>query len=118
MSSDEAIKRATKRPDRLLIGSAGLLALMTSSCCILPMLLLVMGLGGSWIAVFGKVAATSLIVLGMSTAIVALAWFLAYRNHALSQLKSWLAGSTALIIIAWIIVYNETRINDFLITLM
>ncbi|WP_298816848.1 hypothetical protein [uncultured Roseibium sp.] len=82
------------------------------------MVMMLVGLGGSWLAVFGKIAATSYYVLGFSTLVLLVAWYSTSRNGSTSKLKWWLAGSTALTVSAWIIVFNETRINDFLITLM
>ena len=93
-------------------------ALGVATCCILPMAMMLLGLGGSWLAVFGAIAAASYYVLGLSTLLLLAAWYLANRNSSTSNLKWWLAGSTALTAGAWVIVFNETRINDFLITLM
>ena len=93
-------------------------ALGVATCCVLPMTMMLLGLGGSWLAIFGTIAAASFYVLGLSTLIVLAAWFVTYRKGSLSQLKWWLAGSTTLTAVAWVIVFNETRINDFLITLM
>ncbi|NOD78554.1 hypothetical protein [Ruegeria sp. HKCCD4332] len=89
-----------------------------ATCCILPMALILLGLGGSWLAVFGKIAAASYCVLGGSTALLLLSGIVAYRHGSLDRLKWWLTGSFALTTIAWVIVLNEIRINDFLITLM
>lgn len=93
-------------------------ALGVATCCVMPMTMMLLGLGGSWIAVFGKIAAASFYVLGISTVIIAFAWVAAHRRNAISDLKWWLGGTTFLTAIAWVIVFNETRINDFLITLM
>lgn len=93
-------------------------ALGVATCCVLPMTMMLLGLGGSWIAIFGKIAALSFYILGVSTAIVCFAWYLAYRQDALPRLGWWLIGSTAITLLAWIVVFNETRINDYLITLM
>ncbi len=93
-------------------------ALAVGACCVLPMGLMILGLGGSWMAVFGKIAAASLPVLGLSTLLVAVAWFVAYRRRGIAHLRWWLAGSTGLTAIAWGVVLNEARINDYLITLM
>ncbi|CTQ75807.1 hypothetical protein [Roseibium alexandrii] len=93
-------------------------ALGVATCCVLPMAMMLLGLGGSWLAIFGTIAAASFYVLGLSTLMVLAAWLVTYRKGSLLQLKWWLAGSTTLTALAWVIVFNETRINDFLITLM
>ena len=93
-------------------------AVGVATCCVMPVTMMMLGLGGSWLAVFGKIAAASFYVLGISTLILLLAWLFSYQRRSISHLKWWLAGSTALTSVAWVIVLNETRINDFLITLM
>lgn len=93
-------------------------ALGVATCCVLPMTMMLFGLGGSWLAVFGKIAAASFYVLAIATVILLAAWMISYRRGSLVHLKGWLAGSTTLTAIAWVIVFNEARINDFLITLM
>ncbi|WP_299479783.1 hypothetical protein [uncultured Roseibium sp.] len=98
------------------VGSLSSLGVAT--CCILPMALMLVGLGGSWIAIFGKIAAASFHVLGISSTLLLLAWFFSFRGRSSDRLKWWLGGSTVLTLAAWVIVFNETRINDYLITLM
>lgn len=93
-------------------------ALGVATCCVLPMALMLLGLGGSWFAVFGDIAATGWYVLGVSTILVLAAWLLALHRHSAGRLKWWLAGSTAMTGIAWIVIINESRINDFLIMRM
>jgi len=93
-------------------------SLGVAACCVLPMTMILFGLGGSWLAIFGKIAAASYYVLGISTAVLLSAWTVSYRTGSISHLKWWLTGSTVLIAISWIVVVNEAQINDFLITLM
>lgn len=93
-------------------------ALGVATCCVLPMTMMLLGLGGSWLAVFGKIAAASFYVLAIATVLLITAWVLCHRRGSLSQMKGWLLGSTVLTALAWVIVFNEARINDFLITLM
>jgi mercuric ion transport protein len=93
-------------------------ALGVATCCVLPMAMMLLGLGGSWIAVLGKIAAASYYVLATSTALVLASWAVAYRRSAMSKLKWWLGGTSILTALAWIVVVNETRINDFLIRQM
>ena len=82
------------------------------------MTMMLLGLGGSWIAVFGKISAASYYVLTISTGILVAAWYIAFRRGSLVRLKWWLGVSTALTALAWVIATNETLINDYLITLM
>ncbi|WP_428645314.1 hypothetical protein [Roseibium sp.] len=93
-------------------------ALGVAACCILPVTFMLVGVGGSWLAVFGKIAAASYYVLAVSSVLVALSWLTAFQRHSLAKLKWWLAGSTAMTALAWVVVFNETRINDYLILQM
>ena len=41
------------------VGVAGsILSLVSAVCCILPLLLIILGLGGAWVGLFGTVAPT------------------------------------------------------------
>ncbi len=97
---------------------SALAALGVAACCVLPMTLMLLGLGGSWLAIFGRIAAASFVVLGLSSLVLVAAWAVAYRRGSLAHLKWWLAGSTVMMALAWVVVFNEARINDYLITLM
>ncbi|WP_377194308.1 hypothetical protein [Ruegeria meonggei] len=98
------------------IGS--LSALGVATCCVLPMAMMLLGLGGSWLAVFGKIAAASFYVLTISTALVVVSWLISHRRGSMARLKWWLVGSTAMTGLAWAILFNEARINDYLIMQM
>jgi mercuric ion transport protein len=98
--------------------SSSAAALGVATCCILPMTMMLLGLGGSWIAVFGKVAAASYYVLIVSGIFLLIGWVAAVRRGLPASQKWWLGLSTALTAIAWVIVVYETPINDYLITLM
>jgi hypothetical protein len=93
-------------------------ALGVATCCVLPMAMMLLGLGGSWLAIFGKIAVASFYVLTISTALVALSWSVSHRRGSIGRLKWWLAGSTAMTGLAWVIVFNEARINEYLIMQM
>ena len=98
--------------------AGSLSALGVATCCVLPMTMMLLGLGGSWLAVFGKIAAASFYVLAIAIALLIAAWVLCHRRGSLPHMKRWLLGSTVLTVLAWVIVFNEAGINDFLITLM
>lgn len=94
------------------------IALVVASCCVLPMAMMLIGLGGSWLAIFGPIAGASLYVLALSTVLVALAVLVAYWRGSLDQLRWGLVGTAAMTMIAWLVLLNEARINDYLISLM
>ena len=82
------------------------------------MTMMLLGLGGSWIAVFGEIAAASYYIIALSSLLVVAAWVVSYRRGSMMKFKWWLGGTTALTLLAWVIVANEARINDFLIMQM
>ncbi|MBY6139557.1 hypothetical protein KUV26_08950 [Leisingera daeponensis] len=98
------------------LGSAS--ALLAAACCVLPVMLMLLGIGGSGLAVFGLIAAASYHVLFLSTALLLVAGWLSHTRGALARFRWWLAGSAALTAVAWLIALNESRINDYLIMQM
>ncbi|RME17711.1 MAG: hypothetical protein D6801_02835 [Alphaproteobacteria bacterium] len=97
---------------------AGFAALGVAACCVLPMSLMMLGLGGAWVAVFGKVAAWSVVVLAVSSLLVAAAWAIAVWRRSVRGLRLWLSASTMLTALGWIVFLNEARINDQFIAWM
>ncbi len=93
-------------------------ALGVATCCVLPMTMMLLGLGGSWMAIFGKIAAASYYVLAISTVLVAVTWLVSHQRGLIPKLKWWLWGTTAITGLAWVVVFYEARINDFLIMQM
>ena len=99
-----------------LAGSIG--AALTAVCCVLPVTMMLIGLGGSWLAVFGPLAAASLPVAVASTVVVAIAWLLAARRRAPARIFTVLGAGSALTLAAWGLILNEAAVNDYLISLM
>lgn len=105
-----------KHIDLSFLGS--LSAVGVASCCVLPMAMMLLGLGGGWLAIFGKIAAASYYVLAISTGLVVVSWWISHKRRSIRRLGWWLVGSTVLTTMAWIIVVNEARINDYMIMQM
>ena len=82
------------------------------------MTMMLLGLGGSWLAIFGKIAAASYYVLAVSTTLVAVSWLVSHLRGSLPKLKWWLCGTTVITAVAWVVVFSEARINDYLIMQM
>ena len=93
-------------------------ALGVASCCVLPMTMMLLGLGGSWLAIFGKIAAASYYILAISSVLVAVSWIVSHRRGSIMSLKWWLVGSTVMTSLAWVIVFYEAQINEYLIRQM
>ncbi|MEO1020196.1 MAG: hypothetical protein AAFY56_21285 [Pseudomonadota bacterium] len=101
-------------PNRLHVNAT----LIAAACCVLPMALMLVGPGGSWLAVFGKIAAVSPYVAAFSSIALGAAWILAARRKASSKTVTILSVGTTLTILAWIMFLGEAGIDDYLITLM
>ncbi|MBV1896859.1 MAG: hypothetical protein KUG70_10390 [Rhodobacteraceae bacterium] len=93
-------------------------ALGVATCCILPMTLMLVGLGGSWLAIFGTIAGASVPVLTASAILIGLGWVLAVLRGIAWRQKWVLGGATFLTGLAWIIYLNEASINMQLIEMM
>lgn len=103
-------------PDLLSRASlAGAVAALVAAttCCVLPMSLMIAGLGGSWLAVFSPVASVSPYVIGLSVILLIAAWFAAFRGGAAKRTMSMLAGGSVLSLLAWLIVINDERLTIF-----
>lgn len=93
-------------------------ALGAAACCVLPMVMIMFGLGGSWLVVFSKIAAISPYVIGVAVLLLASGWIMAIRNGASTATFTFLTMGTALSGLAWLVFFNEGSINDFLMTKM
>ena len=61
--------------------AAGVLALLSASCCVLPLALAIVGLGGSWLVVLAPFVAYRGVVLAVVAVVLALAWVIAIRRR-------------------------------------
>lgn len=80
MSNVETIQEETKGPNRLLIGSAGMLALLSASCCVLPIGLSIIGLGGTWLVMLGPFVAYRVEILVVVGLVLAWGWFRLWKR--------------------------------------
>lgn len=58
-----------------LVGGAGAVALLSASCCVLPIGLSILGLGGSWLTWLGPFVAYRTPILVVVFAVLAVAWW-------------------------------------------
>lgn len=80
MSNAEARQDQATGPDRLVIGGAGLLALLSASCCVLPIGLSIIGLGGAWLTVLGPFVTYRIEILVAVGLILAWGWFRLWKR--------------------------------------
>lgn len=99
------------------LGLAGL-AVLGAICCIAPMGLMLLGLGGAWLGVFGKLAAFAYYLIALSAVVTGLAWVIALGRGASARTRLLLSIATGLTLIAWPVAFFEGSINDYFITLM
>ncbi len=94
-----------------------ILALVSAVCCVLPLVLILLGLGGAWLSIFGAIAAAAYYVVGVTAVIIAIGWFAAIRRHATQRTYRLLFLGSALTLIAWLVIFNESAINGLLVGL-
>ena len=80
MSNTETLQVETKGPNRLLIGGAGLLALLSASCCVLPIGLSIIGLGGTWLVMLGPFVEYRIEILVLVGLVLAWGWLRLWRR--------------------------------------
>jgi mercuric ion transport protein len=75
LSNTENLQGEAKGPNRLLIGGAGMLALLSASCCVLPIGLSIIGLGGTWLVMLGPFVEYRIEILVVVGLVLAWGWF-------------------------------------------
>ncbi|MEM8974664.1 hypothetical protein [Dinoroseobacter sp. S375] len=74
MSNTDTLEEEVNGPNRILIGGAGFLALLSASCCVLPIGLSIIGLGGTWLTMLGPFVAYRVEILVVVGLILAWGW--------------------------------------------
>ena len=72
---DNSIRSRGDTFQNVALGFAASLAFLSASCCILPLALTIVGLGGAWLSFLGPLVAYREIILIIVTAIIAYLWF-------------------------------------------
>ncbi|SLN63444.1 MerT mercuric transport protein [Pseudoruegeria aquimaris] len=104
-----------------LIGGAGLLALLTASCCVLPIGLSLIGLGGSWLVLLGPFVAWRVPILIGVAAVLAHGWWRHLRRPACARparlARGLLLGATALFLLSLAAPLWEEEATRFMFSL-
>lgn len=87
MSNTETLPDSGKGPNRLLVGGAGLLALLSASCCVLPIGLSILGLGGTWLTMLGPFVEYRIEILVIVGFVLAWGWFRMWSRWACAGRK-------------------------------
>lgn len=80
MSNTETLQDQENGPNRFVLGSAGLLALLSASCCVLPIGLSIIGLGGSWLTMLGPFVAYRIEILAVVGLVLVWGWFRLWKK--------------------------------------
>ena len=78
--ADAPREPALNGPALLGIGGAGLAALLSASCCVLPLALSLVGLGGTWLTVLGPFVVWRVPILIVAGLVLAAAWIVMVRR--------------------------------------
>lgn len=121
---EDGMKEQTHNSDRPVAGLVGasfvggILALLTTSCCVLPMVLMLAGLGGAWLAVFSPIVAVSIYVLPLAGLCVGAAWVVVLQRPTSRRMIVLLILSSVLTGLGGLIYLFQAQLNDYLISLM
>lgn len=92
---------------RLVIPFTALLALLSASCCVLPIGLSILGLGGAWLTMLGPfIAYRGFILVGVAIALV-WAWYRVLRRKPCSTSRRSAIIWTSLASIAFLITLSS-----------
>ena len=93
---------------------AGLGALVGASCCVLPLLLAITGVGGSWVAGIGALTPYQPYLLGMAALCVGIGWIIALRRQARMRVVVMLGLATVLVIGSVLTAIYERPLTEYL----
>jgi hypothetical protein len=93
-------------------------ALVAAACCVLPMVLVLLGVGGAWGAIVARAAVPAPWLVAVSVVLVVAAWLAALRTRPPRGGRATLALATVAAAAAWTVWAHEATLNDWLITLM
>lgn len=75
MSRTESPPSTDRDPSRIVLSAAGVIALLSASCCVLPIGLSILGLGESWLLMLGPFVAYRIPILLAVAAVLAWGWW-------------------------------------------
>jgi mercuric ion transport protein len=87
MNANQETATETSLPVRLVMPFAALLALLTASCCVLPIGLSIIGLGGSWLTMLGPFIAYRGFILAVVALALVWAWYRVLRPKSCAMPK-------------------------------
>ncbi len=80
-SESEEVPTSADRAGKGLLALGGLGAVLVSACCVLPFVLVMLGLGGAWLANLHALYPYRWLFIGISAVVLFLAWRRLYRTQ-------------------------------------
>lgn len=120
MSLNEHIQANDGQSDKAsaTVASLGLLAgvgaLIGASCCVLPLILAIAGVGGSWVAGIGALTPYQPYLLGMAALFVGIGWSVALRRRTRTRVFVVLGLATVLVVGSVLTAIYERPLTEFL----
>lgn len=105
----------TQAAFQALMGCAAILAVLSASCCVLPIALSLVGLGGAWLAVLGPFVAYRDVILILVGCVIAWSWIRLWRTRCKLHIKRRGVLMTAVASVAFLLALSaplwETRLT-------
>ena len=73
--------------NRALLGLATVFALFSATCCVLPIGLSIIGIGGAWLTIFAPFTEYRALILVFVAVIVGFAWLRLFRRYQCGQVR-------------------------------
>ncbi|MGI9523941.1 MAG: hypothetical protein ACR2PG_20090 [Hyphomicrobiaceae bacterium] len=97
---------------------AAIVAFVGASCCVLPLMLAAVGVGGAWIAQLAIFVTYQWYILTIAVVLFAITWIVAVVRGSSRRAKLILAVSTALVAAAFAMPIYEDDITQHLLKMM
>lgn len=101
LSIAAVLRRKAAAPNRMMVGGAGLLALLSASCCVLPIGLSIVGLGGAWLTMLGPFVAYRVEILVVVGLVVTWGWLRLWKRWNCASRKRSTLGVLAFATVAF-----------------
>ena len=118
LNANQQIETEPGVATRLVMPIAALLALLSASCCVLPIGLSIIGLGGTWLAMLGPfIAYRAFILVAVAIALI-WAWYRVIRPRACARRRRsmivWVSVATIAFSVALSSPYWEASAQRFM----
>lgn len=111
----------TQATFQALMGCAAVLAVLSASCCVLPIALSLVGLGGAWLTVLGPFVAYRDVILILVGCVIVWSWIRLWRTRCKLHIKRRGVLMTAVASLAFLVALSaplwETQLTRSMWTL-